>query len=50
MSPGEMRIFDFKVAYKLRGYSSFEWAELRAENPVMVYTFVNNTWYLDEDY
>jgi hypothetical protein len=50
MEPGEMRIFDFKVAYKLRGYSSFEWAELRSSEPVMVYTFVNNTWYLDDDY
>lgn len=50
LTAGEIRIFDFKVAYKLRGYSSFEWAELRAENPVMVYTFVNNTWYLDDDY
>jgi hypothetical protein len=30
LSPGEIRIFDFKVAYKLRQHSSFEWANLRA--------------------
>lgn len=44
----EMRVFDFKVAYKQRYYSSFEWAHLRASEPVLVYTFVNNSWYLDE--
>jgi hypothetical protein len=49
LSPGEMKTFDFKVAYKLRDYSSFEWASLRSSNPIMVYTYANNEWYLDED-
>jgi len=50
LSPGQMKVFDFKVAYKLRGYSSFEWAELRSSEPIMVYTFAYNQWYLDENY
>ncbi|MDG6225937.1 MAG: hypothetical protein QCI82_10560 [Candidatus Thermoplasmatota archaeon] len=50
LKKGEFRTFDFKVMYKLRGYSSFEWATLRSNRPVFVYTFANNQWYLDEDY
>jgi hypothetical protein len=46
----EIKFFDFKVAYKQRYYSSFEWAELRSSDPIMVYTFANNTWYLDDEY
>jgi len=49
LDKGEMKIFDFKVAYKLRGYSSFEWAQLLSSEPVLVYTFANNQWYLDEN-
>ena len=49
LRPGESRTFDFKVAYKLRRYSSFEWATLRSSDPVNVYTFSNNNWYLNED-
>ncbi len=49
MGKGEMRTFDFKVAYKLRGYSSFEWATLRSSKPVKVYTLSNNQWYLNEE-
>jgi hypothetical protein len=49
LAPGEIRMFDFKVAYKLRGYSSFEWATLISSDPVKVYTFANNEWYLDVD-
>jgi hypothetical protein len=45
----EIRLFDFKVAYKLQDYSSYEWADLRSSEPIYVYTFVNNTWYLRED-
>jgi hypothetical protein len=50
LSPGEIRLFDFKVAYKQRYYSSFEWAHLRSSEPVYVYTFANNSWYLRENY
>jgi hypothetical protein len=49
LKPGQTRIFDFKVAYKLRRYSSFEWATLRSSEPVNVYSFTNSQWYLDED-
>jgi hypothetical protein len=49
LSPGEIRSFDFKVAYKLQDYSSFEWAELRSSEPIMVYTYADNEWYLRED-
>jgi hypothetical protein len=49
LSPGEMKVFDFKVAYKLKYYSSFEWAHLRSSEPILVYTYANNEWYLDED-
>jgi len=50
LDEGEFRSFDFKVSYKLRGYSSFEWATLRSSKPVRVYTISNSQWYLDEDY
>ncbi len=50
LSKGEMKVFDFKVAYKQRYHSSYEWAELRSSEPVIVYTFANNSWYLDESY
>jgi hypothetical protein len=49
LSSGEIRLFDFKVAYKLQDYSSYEWAHLRSSDPIYVYTFANNTWYLRED-
>ncbi|UCE37993.1 MAG: hypothetical protein JSW00_01775 [Thermoplasmata archaeon] len=49
LNPGELRLFDFKVAYKLREYSSYEWAHLRSSDPILVYTFANSTWYLRED-
>ena len=49
LSAGEMREFDFKVAYKQRYYSSFEWAQIQSSEPIMVYTYANNLWYLDED-
>ncbi|MCK5561196.1 MAG: hypothetical protein KAJ51_11400 [Thermoplasmata archaeon] len=49
LDKGEMRVFDFKVAYKLRRYSSFEWAQLMSSEPVLVYTMANNLWYLNED-
>lgn len=47
---GETREFDFKVAYKLRRYSSFEWATIRSSDPINVYTYANNQWYLNEDH
>jgi hypothetical protein len=50
LEPGEMKVFDFKVAYKLRRHSSYEWAELRSSEPIMVYSFAYNQWYLNEDY
>jgi hypothetical protein len=50
MSPGETREFDFKVVYKSRCYSSWEWAHLRASKPVYVYTFSNFQWTLNDDY
>jgi hypothetical protein len=34
----------------LRRYSSFEWATIRSSEPVNVYTYANNQWYLNEDY
>ncbi len=49
LEPGETRVYDFKVAYKLRRYSSFEWATLRSSDPINVYSFANSQWYLDED-
>ncbi len=48
MKPGEMRIFDFKVVYKLRCCSSWEWAHLRSSKPVFVYTFSDNPWTLND--
>ena len=50
MSAGETRIFDFKVMYKLRCYSSYEWAHLRSSKPVMVYTLGDHPWTLDPQY
>ncbi len=49
LGEGEIRLFDFKVAYKLQDYSSYEWANLRSSEPINVYTFANSTWYLRED-
>jgi hypothetical protein len=46
---GEIRTFDFKVIYKLMGYSSFEWATLRSNKPITVFTIAENQWTLDED-
>ncbi|GAH32128.1 unnamed protein product, partial [marine sediment metagenome] len=34
LSSGQIKLFDFKVAYKQRRYSSFEWAELRSSEPI----------------
>jgi hypothetical protein len=50
LKPGETRVFDFKVAYKLRRYSSFEWATLRSSDPINVYSLADSAWYLNEDY
>jgi hypothetical protein len=50
LDPGEMRVFDFKVAYKQRRYSSFEWAQILSSEPILVYTFANSQWYLDENW
>jgi hypothetical protein len=49
LDAGETKMFDFKVSYKLRQYSSFEWAQLISSDPVIVYTMANNEWYLDEE-
>lgn len=49
LKKGEIREFDFKVMYKLRRYSSFEWATLKSSDPIEVYTYSNSQWYLDED-
>ncbi len=49
LSPDEIKMFDFKVAYKLQDYSSFEWAHLRSSDPIFVYTFADTQWYLYED-
>jgi hypothetical protein len=50
LKSGEMRVFDLKVLYKSRCYPSFEWAHLRANKPVYVYTIGDNPWTLDERY
>jgi hypothetical protein len=50
LDKNEMKVFDFKVAYKVEDYSSFEWAQLITNKPVFVYTYADNTWQLDEDY
>ena len=50
MDAGETRVFDFKVFYKLRCCSSYEWARLRASSPCMVYTLGDNPWTLSDSY
>ena len=50
LKPGETRVFDFKVMYKLRCYSAFEWAHLRSSKPVQVYTLGDHPWTLDPAY
>jgi hypothetical protein len=47
---GEMKLFDFMVVYKSRCYPSFEWAHLRSNKPVYVYTIGDDQWTLDEKY
>jgi hypothetical protein len=49
LQDGEVRTFDFKVIYKLMGYASFEWATLRSNKPIIVYTIADNQWTLDEE-
>lgn len=50
MHSGDTKIFDFKVMYKLRCYSAFEWAHLRSSKPVQVYTLGDYPWTLNTDY
>ncbi len=50
MKSGETKIFDFKVMYKLRCYSAYEWAHLRSSKPVQVYTLGDYPWTLNTDY
>jgi len=50
LAAGEFRVFDFAVMYKARCYASYEWAHLRANKPVFVYTIGDNQWTLDEKY
>ena len=47
---GETRLFDFMVVYKSRCYASYEWAHLRSNKPVYVYTIGDDQWTLDEKY
>ena len=47
---GEMKLFDFMVVYKSRCYASYEWAHLRSNQPVYVYTIGDDQWTLDEKY
>ncbi|UCH89882.1 MAG: hypothetical protein JSV49_04360 [Thermoplasmata archaeon] len=47
LARNEMKLIDFKVAYKLDDYSSYEWAQLRASEPIIVYTFANTSWTLN---
>ncbi len=49
LNADEIKVFDFKVAYKLQDYSSFEWAHLRSSDPIIVYTYGDNSWYLNEE-
>ncbi len=49
MSSGQTKEFDFKVLYKSRCCSSYEWAHLRASKPVMVFTIGDNPWTLNDN-